>query len=239
MYCHNTLYGPLTDTADSHSFFYISVGNPSILEATNSEIYDSRSDQIGYAFALFPQNSDIINFHHEDCGSILINLGTVLHSIQTLSNESLVLNYSEGSICDLKSKKPYSSSLQLICDKSELDGWPFLYRQRDECHYEFQWRTQYACPLCSSEEMTKIEGTCKSGTRSVKYIENENCLLLSENYVTYESCSEYLETATKASSILGLVIILLLMVVTTLMCICVSIQKGKYRSMQNKFNISD
>lgn len=138
MYCHNTLYGPLTDTADSHSFFYISVGNPSILEATNSEIYDSRSDQIGYAFALFPQNSDIINFHHEDCGSILINLGTVLHSIQTLSNESLVLNYSEGSICDLKSKKPYSSSLQLICDKSELDGWPFLYRQRDECHYEFQ-----------------------------------------------------------------------------------------------------
>ncbi|KAL0233528.1 hypothetical protein PCE1_002043 [Barthelona sp. PCE] len=81
--------------------------------------------------------------------------------------------------------------IDMICDLDAGYGAPsFNISESVEyapCKYQLEWKTAYACPLCTDDMLTKVIGECIHGKRSVSWRPKGKCH--SESPVYFENCS--------------------------------------------------
>ncbi|KAH0837758.1 Utp14 protein-domain-containing protein [Lanmaoa asiatica] len=92
---------------------------------------------------------DIAGLVRRDRGDFAIGL---VNTTLEMKDGGLMLRQSQGSLCTGMDNERGSSTILFICDTSVYSsGSPVLLAQwpsEDDkaCHYEFEWRTHYACP---------------------------------------------------------------------------------------------
>jgi len=93
---------------------------------------------------------DIAGVVRRDHGDFAIGL---VNTTLEVKDGGVLLRQSEGSKCDSVENERGSSTILFICDTSVyaagkpvlLAQWPS--EEDKACHYEFEWRTHYACPV--------------------------------------------------------------------------------------------
>lgn len=206
LYCHQTFYGPLPGATKD---FYVSVLNPAELSLPYGEFIDTNSSS--FAFSVY-ETKDIDN-----CvvNKRIFSLGRVVSSVKLLKN-GISIHYSQGDQCLETSS--YSSSIDLICDKSTGIGWP-SFDSQEACTYKFKWISKYGCPICLYHQMKTVKSQCVDGVRTIKKVETHSCILPFDEKIEWtESCSVVDEVLYELPMIIGfsLLGLLLIMVVISL-----------------------
>lgn len=237
-YCYGAFYGPIPS---NYGTFWASVLNPDVINLP-LDIYSGKLERgyfFGYVNSTFLASSDSEDMEMEDsdhtpCPSkgALANLGSRIDSITPLTPDSdsssgFVVNYTHGDLCYLN--KPFSSSITFICDKDEGDGWPtFSYLSLVECHVSLEWKTRFACAICTSGDMGVLESDCESGQRYVYLVEGRECLLPNDTIFWSSDCSLVRELASSWPFIIGAGIFGVLLIVIVAFLVCFLKQRNKY-----------
>ena len=173
--CFNTFYGPTESEGD---YFYLSVLNPSRVEMPS---YAQTSFFTAYAFGILDRTKLSITEQEllkpedscaHDYSKIIVNLGSEIKSLnKTLKGFNVT--YDNGDICE--SSQRFSTNIEFVCDKSEIEGWPINLGYHN-CNYEFYWPTIYACEICKENMINFTNGTCEKGERIIHKFEGEKCV---------------------------------------------------------------
>ena len=235
LFCHDTFYGPIHG---EDNFFYLSVLNPSNFELPQYSKVDEL--QNGYAYGVINKtylsiSEDYFNTPDEVCVSdfekLVVNLGSRIDYINKTS-DGFSIRYTDGAPCDLNGLEKYKTDIRFECDKSEGDGWP-MFVHRDQCKYTFRWKTQFACKICQTDDMVKIEGSCYDGERTISVVEGPDCIVLNGTaYSEYtESCSVTSELMKSWPVIIGLVSLVILLLLALIFFYCFCRIKAKYQRL--------
>jgi hypothetical protein len=176
----NKFIGPIHNNKISEDIFFISIFEVSKINLTDfSYIFDSALFKEGFIYGLKTiknkQNllmENKINFNKSSQFSlvenikILKNLGSKINQViinpgrpyLERSEPGIIINYSNGDICDEDTAKRYHSYLFITCDKSNNfhDLHPKLIYQSN-CINIFEWETRYGCPLCLEKDIRPLE----------------------------------------------------------------------------------
>jgi len=90
-----------------------------------------------------------------------------------------------------------STTITLICDVSEPGNGTVSFPPQcvtgtcQGCDYQLIWRSRHACPKCEESDYEKIQGECKHGKQSVRYLPQKYCPMTDEirKKVTTQECS--------------------------------------------------
>ena len=182
IYCYSNFYGPISSKEE---FFYISVANPAVFTLNSSEVIETNpSDPLpetfGYAF--------MIKNHFSSTDSCLkseqiINIGRRLTSILNTSS-GFTMEYTGGDKCE---SSYYHTIINFICDKSSIAGWPSI--KFSNCSVLVEWKTKYACPICSEKSLHVTQSRCIDNSYTVIKSEGPSCIYPSSfNLETEHSC---------------------------------------------------
>jgi len=104
-------------------------------------------------------------------------------------NPVLLLNYTEGSICE--SEEKIKTEIVFVCDPSVEFATPPMIVDSQNCWTRFEWTHRSACPVCTEEDYRVDEGSCVDGEKQILKVRNSNCnvkeILSSETV----SCRKY------------------------------------------------
>lgn len=228
--CLDSFFGPVQN---NQSFFYLSVGNPSIPGLPS---FMSIVDGYSYAFAVLDKkdyglkypsinSQDQCNF---DYSKLLVNLGSRVSEVG-VTDSGFNLTYVNGSKCN--EIENFSTEIQFLCKKNELEGWP-VFVSNDECKFKFLWPTVHACSKCQDWEIEYKNETCEDNIRKIHKFSGSNCVF--DDYVSMETYTEkcksdtyYLRTFVIVSGVIGLLMVLLVI----LMCVFTVRTKFKYQKL--------
>lgn len=105
---------------------------------------------------------------------VLKNLGSRVLNVkpyQSKSQSGFYVNYTEGDQCMADPSRRYHSYINYECDPdghSKLVDYPAVLHSKDECNFEFVWRSRFACSICHVEQVVLHEEFCgKDGTSRV------------------------------------------------------------------------
>ncbi|DBA00102.1 TPA: hypothetical protein N0F65_000393 [Lagenidium giganteum] len=162
------------------------------------------------------------------------NGGTKL-DIQPLSNGTgVVVSYLNGGPCPSGGKA--STKINFICDvTASLSTSPELVgRDSQRCAVELNWKTQFACPICTEEFFQQLRTECNAGTRSISYSNAMACYGgFQPDDVPIQTCSDIVLAADQltkvyaAAAIVGFVLLVLF--------IAVLVIYRKYRNTYNEY----
>ncbi|XP_042211767.1 cation-independent mannose-6-phosphate receptor-like isoform X2 [Homarus americanus] len=169
----------LSSTKMNEEYFITDGSKKFVLNVCRSVVH-SRTSRCPYTAA-----SCIVDLKHENES---LNIGEV-HSGPYLENGILKLKYTDGEICEKKSK-PYETIIEFMCDKHELYPYPQLIGEED-CTYFFEWKTPLACPVSfessTSTTPSSIGKNCTVSSSITDYVFNLNPL---KNETGYEVHNE-------------------------------------------------
>ena len=200
--CLHSFFGPVKSNA---SYFYLSVGNPSY---PNLPSFPSTLELKSYAFGIVDVSSlPLLNFPkskpqgkcQENYSKVLVSLGNEISDI-SLTKSGFNLTYSNGSECT--DEERFSVSIEFLCKKEELEGWPVFVRQ-EQCRLWFVWPTIHACRACRDGEVQRRAGQCKDDKRIVHYMSGRGCVF--KDYVSYTSSEEKCKSTPYYSKIMVLI----------------------------------
>mmetsp|Transcript_2699 Transcript_2699/g.4564 ORF Transcript_2699/g.4564 Transcript_2699/m.4564 type:complete len:199 (+) Transcript_2699:2370-2966(+) len=165
----------------------ISENELNLLIQEESQSLDEDSNlNLGSGLRQVVDSSDIDKSTYIDKFRIQISLGSTIQSIDDVSEQGFTINYANGDVCDKKSSLKYSSKIRFECDigdeadlfeeeknrinfqREESGGNSgnqallpqFEKYDPEKCHYEFSWKTKWACSQCKSNQVESIEGRC-------------------------------------------------------------------------------
>ena len=231
LYCHNTFYGPIYG---DENYFYLSVGNPSSISMP-SYYSPVDSDPQAYAFGVFDKEKvdhSSLNSSEtciEDSSKVVLNTGSKMSLIEEHS-EGFTLYYSEGYPCQGVSKR-FSTEINFICDKAAGEGWP-EYKGQALCNIVFEWRSRYACKLCTEETLQEVKGLCRGGYRTVSLTEGEHCIQKLTEFTSWqEECSVTKEVMKTWPVVLGVGVLGLMFLGVGILVLCVWRIRKRYQRL--------
>ena len=59
----------------------------------------------------------------------------------------------------------------------EINSPRFIYKDKNEQNYYFEWKSRSGCPICLTNEAFSMDSTCISGIKLQYYIESNNCII--------------------------------------------------------------
>ena len=115
-------------------------------------------------------------------------------------------------------------------------GWPSFIEMK-QCKAYFIWRSKFGCRVCDVDELDKLIGDCKDGVRIIKRVGTPYCIYgYSFEFISKESCNEFVELITSWQAILVYSILGVLILVAIGSCLVYC----KYKKRYNKFKkVSD
>lgn len=89
----------------------------------------------------------------------------------------------------------WKTTVDLTCDVNAGVGDPgpednYTRVFRPPCSYHFLWRSLYACPVCTSDDIKKVYSECVNGIRNVTYVKKIPCSSAIYERSSNETCSE-------------------------------------------------
>jgi hypothetical protein len=160
----------------------------------------------------------------------MMNLGSEVGLVNATDTGFLV-SYVKGDECNYN-KDRFSSEIEFVCDKTEGDGLPVLIEEDETgCVFRFVWRTQFACDVCTNEEMSRIEGSCSDGSRKISLAASDHCINIDGNRVQHfvEECSMIKELVKTWPVVIGLIIFVCLLILTLGFLFCFCRMKHRYQ----------
>jgi len=124
-----------------------------------------------------------------------------------------------------------NTTIAFYCAVNEGKGFPQLKSYEQHCNIIFEWKTLYACPICTESDMIDMVGPCKNGKRT-RYSTYRNACNGPASYPTEEDCED-LELE-KSTVLLG-VLIGALLLITGIGCACYFFQQK--RNIEAKYEI--
>eukprot|EP00698_Gefionella_okellyi_P006074 TRINITY_DN15540_c0_g1_i1.p1 TRINITY_DN15540_c0_g1~~TRINITY_DN15540_c0_g1_i1.p1 ORF type:complete len:993 (-),score=135.81 TRINITY_DN15540_c0_g1_i1:53-2974(-) len=202
----NDMYGPIRDNSSQTYFLNMcheSTANHTCLDANGNPIpsYACQLTNQGWSTS----TGDVINFYP------LPGTGNATFG--------LIVGYTNGDACSKIG--PRSSNITLICDMMAGVGSPTVPQgnvvEASTCRYNFEWRSIYACPLCTAKDYRQIVGACTGGQKVTTYSWNPDYQChdgVSLPATVTESCSEFnFNKGPIIGLAFGIVIALILLVV--------------------------
>ena len=81
------------------------------------------------------------------------------------------VSYNEGDQCLADPARRYQSNINYVCDPdghSKLVDYPAVLPSKDDCTFEFIWRSRFACSVCHIDQVVIHEELCgKDGTSRI------------------------------------------------------------------------
>jgi hypothetical protein len=163
------MWGPVNDPNNSMSY-YINM----CTKDTSNTTCMGRDGAGMQVFAC--QEATISDEFHENY--LAVSLGEVMafYELEQAPRSGLIVSFQGGSRCSNGQSR--SLNITMLCDRSAGRGEPALYPgsavEYEKCRYHLLWRSQFACPLCTEEDMKAIPGECSiTGKRPVNMAWNE------------------------------------------------------------------
>jgi len=109
-----------------------------------------------------------------------VSLGTVVsyYPLESPSEEGLVMRLTDGTrgrCSNLNGTKPREANITFICDPLAGSGTPTIVSVNDTlCSYNFEWRSVFACPLCTERHYSSQLTVCQNGQQWRYYYWNVN-----------------------------------------------------------------
>jgi hypothetical protein len=157
------MWGPVNDPNNSMSYF--------INMCTKDTSNTTCMGRDGAGMQVFAcQEATISDEFHENY--LAVSLGEVMafYPLEQAPRSGLVVSFQGGTRCSNGESR--SLNVTMLCDRSAGHGEPALFPgsavEYEKCRYRLLWRTQFACPLCTAEDMQAIPGECSlTGKRPV------------------------------------------------------------------------
>ena len=167
------MWGPVNDPNNSMSYFI----NLCTQDGSNTTC-EGRDGAGIQTFAC--QQATVSDEFHENY--LAVSLGSVMgfYPLETDPRSGLVVSFEGGTPCSNGNLR--SLNITMLCDRSAGPGEPTLYPgsavEFDKCRYHLLWLSEFACPMCSEEDMVAIPGECSiTGKRpiSMAWSEPKRC----------------------------------------------------------------
>lgn len=138
--------------------FYI---NPCTTLHSRRSCYDSNNQSLPYMTCQTTQDG-------------VYDLGSVIGFVET-GLGSVVMTFTGGTPCGSINRE---TNVSLFCDVSAGFGTPVKPQGAVEgsiCRYNFNWVSQYACPVCRDTDYQLVAGVCSAGVQRLFYVPLAQC----------------------------------------------------------------
>eukprot|EP00285_Hemiselmis_virescens_P019125 CAMPEP_0173387616 /NCGR_PEP_ID=MMETSP1356-20130122/10086_1 /TAXON_ID=77927 ORGANISM="Hemiselmis virescens, Strain PCC157" /NCGR_SAMPLE_ID=MMETSP1356 /ASSEMBLY_ACC=CAM_ASM_000847 /LENGTH=885 /DNA_ID=CAMNT_0014344285 /DNA_START=107 /DNA_END=2764 /DNA_ORIENTATION=+ len=113
-----------------------------------------------------------------DTSSLTVSLGDVMafYSLKGNPKGGLVVSYQGGTPC--RDGRSRTLNITMTCDMEVGPGTPTTVPNErvevQKCGYQLAWRSQYACPMCTLQDMESLPGECSvTGQRPITMVWKE------------------------------------------------------------------
>eukprot|EP01125_Pyxidicula_operculata_P010801 TRINITY_DN355_c0_g1_i1.p1 TRINITY_DN355_c0_g1~~TRINITY_DN355_c0_g1_i1.p1 ORF type:complete len:1776 (+),score=386.00 TRINITY_DN355_c0_g1_i1:7643-12970(+) len=132
-----------------------------------------------------------------------------VNTSSTASVNTFDLTYTDG-VNTPNGCSQVNTTISFYCAPREGKGVPEVSKVDDKCNPHFVWKSLYACPMCTSDDLIKEPGVCKNGNREILYKYKRACYGALPS-LTAESCEDVeigFNTAVIAVSVAGTLLLI-------------------------------
>ncbi|EKX51696.1 hypothetical protein GUITHDRAFT_102302 [Guillardia theta CCMP2712] len=211
------MWGPVVDSNNSMNY-YINICSQSHANGTcagrggdaarsfacqESTLFDDFNDNAFAVSRLHVLQSDQVPDCNDSLGDTM-----AFYTLPQRPRNGLMVSIQGGEKCWNGGTR--SLNITMYCDPEAGPGFPSLIPgmpvEQKKCGYALQWRSQYACPLCTNEDMRTLPGECSvTGKRPVHMVWKEPKVChggLDLPEVIYEDCQAVLLDKSKVTMII-------------------------------------
>ena len=171
--CVNNLYGPIQD--NDKNLYFISYNSPEYFSNKDFNYYTNTTNE-----KIFLENGFIYKLEKTQSNKKILkhlsNKISEIYLVNQKNNKGIIINYIGNNI---------NTYLYFKCSKNrfskegimEINSPRFIYKDKNELNYYFEWKSRSGCPICLTNEAFSMDSTCISGIKLQYYIESNNCII--------------------------------------------------------------